>query len=318
MDSIKVAIVIPVYNVSKYIAHCVASVINQSYENIEIVLVDDGSKDDSVAIAEELLKKCKRTYQIIRQPNGGVSSARNNGINQASGQLVMALDADDVLRLDAIETMVEVYRQNSVQCVVCGFQLMKSGEDPFATDEKKSVWIRTGGEACEKYFNREETYVSPAMLLDKAFLQKHGIQYDEACRFAEDDLYVWHVLAKAEAIAYCEQKLYGYVFHENSTMTSATYDRFTSSYHAVKRLFDAVLCTSENVAAIREPFVFRHIFGVVHAAAKVLSYQAFRKLLEEIDYMQQYRKASLSGKLRIVGCIPRFSVWAFYIICRKK
>lgn len=315
-----VSVVIPVYNVSGYIAACVRSVIEQSYDPVEILLVDDGSKDDSIAIAESVLKDTMMSYRVIRQKNSGVSAARNNGISQAAGELVIALDADDRLCKDALEKMVTAYNENDVQCVVCNYALIRNGQEKVCESyESAGVCIRTGEQACQKYFYREEIYVSPAMLLSKKFLEAKKIAYDEACRFAEDDLYVWEVLSKADRIAYCQEKLYQYIFHSNSTMTAATYERFYSSYHAAMRLEETVIRHSDNTKAIAEAFVMRHMLGVIHAAAKVLSFQQFDKLITEVDFA-----ALCKGKTKGVGLKTKMllvcfklSRKLFYKLCRR-
>ena len=315
-----VSVVIPVYNVSKYIASCVRSVAEQSYRNLEILLIDDGSKDDSIEIAESVLASSTVNYRVIRQQNSGVSAARNNGIRQAAGELVIALDADDRLRKDALEKMVSAYEQNDVQCVVCSYILITEGADVPETEENDgAVLIRTGMQACAKYFHREEKYVSPAMLLSKAFLSENGIVYDEACRFAEDDLYVWNVLAKANQIAFCKEKLYEYIFHSNSTMTSATYERFYSSFHAVKRLDENVIQNAPNAREIAGFFVLRHTLGVIHAAAKVLSFSQFSALITEVD-LAALCKGDLSKiglKSSVLLVCFKMNRKLFYQICRK-
>lgn len=315
-----VSVVIPVYNVSRYIVACVKSVIEQSYRPIEILLVDDGSKDDSIAIAESVLKNTEISYRIIRQKNSGVSAARNNGIAQAMGELVIALDADDRLQKNALEIMVTTYEKNHVQCVVCNYVLIREGQKKGGETAKDTgTYIRTGEQACKKYFHREEIYVSPAMLLSKAFLEEHKIIYDEACRFAEDDLYVWEVLAKADQIAYCKEQLYQYIFHSNSTMTAATYERFYSSYHAAVRLKETVIQHASNAKSLVDTFVMRHMLGVIHAAAKVLSFQQFNKLISEVDFAGLCRGEVKGVDLKTRALLFCFKIGQkpFYMLCRR-
>ena len=315
-----VSVVVPVYNVSKYIAACIQSLLAQSYHPLEIILVDDGSKDDSIAIAGSVLAETNANYQIIRQKNSGVSAARNHGIRQATGELVIALDADDRLRPDALEKMVAAYDRNCVQCVVCNYVLLRDGQAPRTnTPVDTSVSIRTGSQACHKYFHREEIYVSPAMLLSKAFLTENGIVYDEACRFAEDDLYVWHVLSKAENIAFCKEPLYEYIFHANSTMTSATYERFFSSYHGAVRLEETVIRHEPNTRDLTNSFVMRHMLGVIHAAAKVLVFPQFEKLINEVDFgrLCKGKSAGTGLKTRLLLACFHINRKLFYEVCRK-
>src|SRR5690554_7984530 len=96
----KISVIIPVYNKAPYLEQCLNSVINQTYKNLEIIIIDDGSTDNSLEICEKYRKKDER-IQLISQENQGVSVARNKGIQKASGEWIYFLDADDYLELDA-------------------------------------------------------------------------------------------------------------------------------------------------------------------------------------------------------------------------
>lgn len=101
----KVSIIIPVYNVEKYIRQCLESVINQTYKNIEIIVINDGTKDGSMKIVEEYLED--KRIKIINKNNGGLSSARNKGIEEATGEYIYFLDSDDWIEKDTIEVLVK-------------------------------------------------------------------------------------------------------------------------------------------------------------------------------------------------------------------
>ena len=106
MNTPRVSVIIPVYNVEKYIGKCVDSVLRQSYENIEVILVDDGSTDGSPSICDEYAKKDKRV-KVIHKENGGVSSARNTALECCIGELVMFVDSDDFVSELFCEKAVE-------------------------------------------------------------------------------------------------------------------------------------------------------------------------------------------------------------------
>lgn len=108
---IKVTIIAPIYNVSKYLANCIESIINQTYHNLEIILVNDGSKDNSGEIADEYAKKDSR-IRVIHQQNKGVSSARNAGIEAATGDYICFTDSDDYLKPDYVEYLLNMAVEN--------------------------------------------------------------------------------------------------------------------------------------------------------------------------------------------------------------
>lgn len=116
----KVSIVVPIYNVEKYIARCINSIINQTYENIEIILVDDGSPDNCGKISDEYSKKDNRV-KSVHKVNGGLSDARNYGMKYVTGEYTLFLDSDDWIKGNIIETLVDVIIKNNADIVQSAF-----------------------------------------------------------------------------------------------------------------------------------------------------------------------------------------------------
>lgn len=121
-----ISIIIPIYNAEKYIKRCVSSVIDQSYDKLEILLVNDGSTDNSLNICEAFATKDNR-IKVISQDNGGVSKARNTGLRLAKGEYVMFLDSDDYMLPDMCKTMLDVLYSKQADCVICGIQEPEGG-----------------------------------------------------------------------------------------------------------------------------------------------------------------------------------------------
>ena len=115
-----VSIIIPVYNTEKYLSKCLESVINQTYKNLEIILINDGSTDKSKEICESFAKKDKR-IQILNKENSGVSSARNHGMRLAKGQYIAFIDGDDYAEENYIEELLKNLKQTESDCVLCGY-----------------------------------------------------------------------------------------------------------------------------------------------------------------------------------------------------
>ena len=113
----KISVVVPIYNVEKYLPECIESVQNQSYMNLEIILVDDGSPDNSGKIADEYAKKDGR-IKVIHKKNGGLSDARNAGIEVATGDYIMFLDSDDLLTADACKVLEEKIEKENADYVI--------------------------------------------------------------------------------------------------------------------------------------------------------------------------------------------------------
>ena len=116
----KVSIIIPVYNVEKYLAECLDSVINQTYSNLQIIVVDDGSTDASGQICDEYAEKDNR-ITVIHQVNAGAANAKNTGLDNVKGDYVTFVDSDDWVELNWIETMTDAMEKYDVDVVECGF-----------------------------------------------------------------------------------------------------------------------------------------------------------------------------------------------------
>lgn len=121
-----ISIIIPVYNAEKYINRCIKSIVNQSYQELEIIVVNDGSTDDSLSICATLAMQDNR-IKVISQDNGGVSKARNTGLRLAKGEYVMFLDSDDYMLPGMCKTMLDVLHSKQVDCVICGIQEPEGG-----------------------------------------------------------------------------------------------------------------------------------------------------------------------------------------------
>ncbi|MDF4756482.1 glycosyltransferase family A protein, partial [Vibrio parahaemolyticus] len=116
-----VSVIVPLYNAEKYIEETMESILNQTYKNIEIVIVDDGSKDQSSSIVKNLKKKYPEQIKYILQENQGVSVARNTGIENASGEYISFLDSDDLWHPTKIEKQIESMHKNNMNACYCGY-----------------------------------------------------------------------------------------------------------------------------------------------------------------------------------------------------
>ncbi len=115
-----ISIIVPVYNVEKYLEKCVKSIIHQTYQKIEIILVDDGSKDNSGKLCDELQKKDNR-IKVIHKPNGGLSDARNAGLKLAQGQYIGFVDSDDYIAKDMFQTLYHLIQENNADISIISY-----------------------------------------------------------------------------------------------------------------------------------------------------------------------------------------------------
>jgi glycosyltransferase involved in cell wall biosynthesis len=201
-----VSVVVPVYNIKNYIEKCLESIISQSYENLEIVVVDDGSTDESGRLCDEFAKKDKRV-KVFHKKNGGLSDARNFGIKKSQGEIVALVDGDDYVDADYIKAMYEVMVKDDSDIVVCGFDNIIP-----------SSFVVSGEEATKKLLVEQENIeiVAWNKLYKKELFEK-GIEYPVGDKH-EDALTTYKLFAEAKKVSYVSKSLYHYVKREDSIM----------------------------------------------------------------------------------------------------
>ena len=143
-----VSIIIPVYKVEKYIDRCVTSIINQTYKNLEIILVDDGSPDNCGKICDDYAKMDER-IKVIHKENGGLSDARNVGIESAKGNYISFVDSDDFIEKDMIELLLKEIEENNCDISICGYYKTYIDKDEII-DNSKEIFIMNNIEAIDK------------------------------------------------------------------------------------------------------------------------------------------------------------------------
>lgn len=222
-----ISIIIPIYNLENVITHSLEAVCEQTYKNIELILVDDGSTDQSISVAESYLRNQGFEYKIIVQQNQGPSSARNNGICKAKGDWILCLDGDDYILPQTIETMVRVAEENKVKCVFCDYKSVNDLTLKADTKHNDGIDIISGMRLRKLFFQRKLVPISPGMLLHRSVYEI--IQYDEECRYCEDTLFLWELFYKLDKFAFIKSDLYNYYRRENSTMHSLIPDKYLSS-----------------------------------------------------------------------------------------
>lgn len=209
MDKVKISIIVPVYNADEYLDRCLHSILDQEFTSYEVILVDDGSTDASWLICDRYSSTDPR-FITLHQPNKGVSSARNAGINMAQGEYVMFLDADDALLPDALESMVASV--NGEDVVVGGYGVFINNVP--SSEVMPAATVSYKGHDYARFF--EENLLPDCELLDapwaKLFRTKaiRRIRFNEDMDYAEDKLFVFEVLSKCTSILTVSKAVYGY------------------------------------------------------------------------------------------------------------
>lgn len=184
-----ISVIIPVYKVEDYLMRCVNSVLEQSYTNLEIILVDDGSPDNCAAICDSLAEMDKRII-VIHKENGGLSDARNAGTIISKGQYITYIDSDDYVSPYYIEYMYKNIIQNDADISCCGFFRTSEEKANFETTKSDNVYVLSGREACASYFTDKHVQLVVAWgklykshLVKNTLYPKGRLHEDEATTF---------------------------------------------------------------------------------------------------------------------------------------
>lgn len=243
-NEIQISVIVPVYNVEKYLDECVQSVMKQTSVPIEIILVDDGSTDASGAMCDEYAKKDQRVA-AIHKPNGGLGSARNVGVSAACGKYICYLDSDDYLADNALERMFSLAEENRLDMLLFAADAFFDDIEP--DEKRKNHYVRrdhlnvvmTGREALSYALAAGESYsTSWLRLYRKGFLEENGIRYNEEI-IHEDIDYSFFTYMKAERVMNISDQLYQRRYRPASIMTSLKLDRSVQGYvYAYNQVMD--------------------------------------------------------------------------------
>ena len=205
------------YNVSEYLEDCLRSIVEQTYDNLEILLIDDGSTDDSHAICERWLEKDKR-ITLQHQNNSGVSTARNRGLDHANGHYVVFVDADDMLEPCAIETYVKNMEACDAQLLIGEYK----SNVPISRTEKysdKVVEMSRNQAIVHLLLPRGMNGSVWAKTFVRSVIEENKIRFDAQIRYCEDVLFVYRYVQACTKIIYIPDELYLYVIRKESTMS---------------------------------------------------------------------------------------------------
>ncbi len=223
-ESKKISVIVPVYKVEKYLARCLDSILGQTHKDLEVILVDDGSPDNSGSICDEYAKKDARV-RVIHKPNGGVSSARNAGIDIAEGDFLTFVDSDDTIEEDMYAHMLRVANETESDIVECNYREIVTDEEkknsPPDTDE---VFLYTNKEMLRNILvsaDKDKGKVT-VIVCDKLFKRElfDGIRFCEECIMAEDNEITTRMSYRAKRIAKVEHVYYNYYQNEGSCINS--------------------------------------------------------------------------------------------------
>ena len=240
-----ISVIVPIYNVEQYLPKCIDSIMNQSFTNIEILLVDDGSPDNCGRICDDYALRDSRV-RVFHKANGGVSSARNYGIEKAMGKYLTFIDSDDWIESDMLETLYGLMIEYKAELSICGLQKEDEfGNILFYVDEE-DVYVENSEETILCLFNKDKYYKYQGWVWNKLYVRelidKYHIRFNVDIYYSEDRLFNFDYLKYITFAVFTTLPKYHYVIRANSAMANSIVgqafdDRFSTFIPAFEEMF---------------------------------------------------------------------------------
>lgn len=265
----KVSIVVPIYNREKFLDKCIKSLTNQTYKNVEIILVDDGSTDNSLEVCNNYAKNDNR-IKVIHKENGGVQSARNRGIDEATGYYLCFTDADDYVSEKFIENFIKVYDSGNYECVVCGF---------YKVDQDYNLLLKNENLVCldipiyeserwALYFERFGCYVWNHMFVTD-IVKKYKVQFDKEVIIFDDTAFTMNYLNHIDSIGFTNSNDYYYVCeHDDLTVAKRLKNKRVNDGGCREKVKTCILKYEKYVKPFVAADTIRPTVGAKHCEPK--------------------------------------------------
>lgn len=281
----KVSIIVPVYNVEKYLEKCLYTLVNQTLKDIEIIVVNDGSPDNSSIIIDKFSKKYKKKIKVLNQENQGLSDARNNGLKLATADYIMFVDSDDYVELDFVEKMYNKAISEAADVVICGNNVVSEDYHILETTYPQK----------KPHNNMLEKIIFGNMCAWNKLYKKELIQkINFRSRVWYEDLdYSFKTMTLSKKTVFLEENLYNYLLRSNSIMNSKNLERNLE----LLLTFDEILKYSNDQKYIKKYYneieflATNHIY--ISGITRILLANATKQeknnvIIKFINYLEQH------------------------------
>ena len=283
MQSMKVSVIIPIYNTGEYLRPCIESITNQTHRDLQIIMIDDGSKPDTAELCDRIASTDER-ITVIHKPNEGVSIARNVGLSQASGEIVCFVDSDDTIAPNMIKALVDALVNSDAQIAMCDAVTISPGraDEPDTIPDYDSSCVintkglapatltRLAGSACRCAYRRIDTLVTS------------GAKFPEGVKFSEDRIFNIIAMGAASRIAYLKQPLYNRLIREGSACFRYYPDMVQQIVKMRKVLIKAVRNSWGNdyVQAYEQQIAGHILYSITNFTASKANEPAHQRLIK--------------------------------------
>lgn len=270
-----VSIIVPVYNKEKYLRDCVDSILQQTYKDFELILVDDGSKDSSWNIIKEYANKDKRVVPV-HQENAGVSAARNAGLDRAQGKWICFVDADDYLPKDGIQILVEHGEKSNADIVNANATRVE--------DDKQFKIFNFNNEIVKGNIYPRLVHFAPwAQLFKRSIIEEHHLRYVKGLAYSEDNVFILYYSLYASSIEFVNDSVYNYRINSDSAIQNKDYKKV--AYHQMWAAHE-VYKLKDKESSLRN-FIINRTKILISSSINAYVYRAIN-VLKIIDIIRLY------------------------------
>lgn len=317
MQSGLISVIIPVYNTEKYLRQCVDSVLAQTYQNLEIILVDDGSTDDSGKICDAYCKQNEKV-RVIHQGNKGLSATRNIGFDYAKGEYIYFLDSDDWLLESALEKLVSAIERRNCDFAFCEAYAMEESTGRISVGQysyHRDYGVGPAKAFFEEMLRYREFHTQQSLFLyRKNIIDRFHLRFLEGFVY-EDCLFAYQIFLKSNEIVHVHELLYNRRYRRGSIMTS----RYTKKkFRSACRIYESCLEISKKNESINSNLYLARL-----AMGALSNYYRLQRK-EQINLVAEYQSLKQSildhnafgdGSLKAY-CQGRFSWLLYKVLCK--
>jgi len=331
-----VSIIVPVYNAENYLHKCIASILNQNFSDFELILVNDGSKDNGGNICDEYARSDNR-IKVIHKENGGVSSARNRGLDEACGKYIMFCDSDDYVKKEFCSPLLEL-SGNEEDCLVFGgiTELWdnKSKDNLCPKFPEGETITLTNSEFCDLFvdLNLHNQFTLMNMPYNKLFsrsvIEKHSLRFDTDINYNEDFIFNLLYLSKVSAVKIYNKSIYNYYKDAPGSLCKKYVKNMIDIYHLKEDILKSVItdkATNQNDANIVwSTFVFNDTNRAINNTlspsnneTKKEKIKYCNKLIRDKRFQASIKHANKTGYNKFYVFLLRFKSYRLIHLLQK-
>ena len=236
----KISVIIPVYNVERYIEASLCSALEQTYKNVEYIIIDDCGTDGSLNVVEKVkIQYPDKDIKIIKHiENKGVSVARNTGIEFSSGDYIYIMDSDDIISMDCLQSHVASIEESGAD-FTCSNIAVINGRSPFR--EIRSEMILNGDDIIKAFYTGDLSISSCNKLYRRSFICENKIKYEENITMCEDVLWSMKCSVLAHKVVMIPRYTYDYIIHQDSAVTTTNINRIEKHFDSIIYVMNCVI-----------------------------------------------------------------------------